>query len=421
MAIGAYAAWMLAQEARALLTRLARLRPFALIEPTLPAAAMLPATQAATERYLVAGRREMRTLLIDFLGWLEGAAHTSASASEAQHRWTVVRLKFNAVLTQFDLFSDVISQRSEHETGVWLRGLDVVAADALTLPGGYYEMPPLVCYLDRGIGAAIRRARTRLPGGGENPVAIIRVPRERMIGNGIAASLVHEVGHQASALLDLRASLRPQLQAMQRNGNVAWQLFERWLGEILSDFWSSARLGISATLGLMAVVGLPAPFVFRLNLDDPHPVPWIRVRISCAIGEALFPHPQWQRVARLWDELYPIDTLDAERRRLFDALLAATPGFVGQLVHHRPPALLGATLAQALAVEQRQPARLHALFRQWQGAPKAMYAAAPSLVFAVLGQARADGALNPEQESHLFSKLLTHWALRSTFAPPVAA
>jgi hypothetical protein len=415
MAIDAYAAWMLAQEARALLTRLARLRPFALIEPMLPAAALQPAAQAATERYLVAGRREMRGLLLGFLGWLGSAAGQGASAAEAQRRWTVVRLKFNAVLTQFDLFNDVISQRSEHETGVWLRGLDVVAADALRLRGGYYQAPPLVCYLDRGIGAAIRRARTRLPGGGENPVAIIRVPRERMVGNGIAASLIHEVGHQASALLDLRASLRPALLAMQQGGEVAWQLFERWLGEILSDFWASARLGISATLGLMGVVGLPAPFVFRVDLSDPHPVPWIRVRLSCAIGEALFPHPQWRRVAKLWSDYYPLEQLDGERRRLFAGLLTAMPGFVGQLVNHRPPALRGATLAEALAVDERRPDRLDALFRRWQSAPKAMYSAAPSLVFAVLGQARADGRLSPEEESHLFMKLLTHWALRSAF------
>ena len=66
------------------------------------------------------------------------------------------------------------------------------------------------------IGAAIRRARTRLPGGGENPVAIVRVPRERMVGTGIASSLVHEVGHQAAALLDLVNSLRPILKGLQR-------------------------------------------------------------------------------------------------------------------------------------------------------------------------------------------------------------
>ena len=166
------------------------------------------------------------------------------------------------------------------------------------MPGGYYEAPPVICYLDRGIGAAIRRARTRLPGGGANPVAIIRVPRERMVGNGIASSLVHEVGHQAAALLDLVNSLRPVLQGLQRgraSERQAWQLWERWISEIVADFWSVARLGVSSTMGLMGVVSLPRPFVFRLNVDDPHPVPWIRVKLSCAMGNALYPHPQWAR------------------------------------------------------------------------------------------------------------------------------
>ncbi len=406
MVISPFAAWMLAQEARALLTRLARVKPFALIEPMLPAAALQPGAQAATERYLVAGRRELHALVIDFLAWLRSAPSRQATAAEAQRRFTILRLRFNAVLTQFDLFNDVISQRSEHDTGVWLCGLDAVAADALALAGDYYEVPPLMCYLDRGIGAAIRRARTRLPGGGENPVAIIRVPRERMVGSGIASSLIHEVGHQATALLDLTTSLRPLLQGMQRNGGMAWRLFERWIGEILSDLWSCARLGISATLGLMGVVGLPRPFVFRLSLDDPHPVPWIRVRLSCAMGQALYPHPQWERLANLWGAYYPLDGIDGPRRRLFAELLAAMPGFVSLLVNHRPRSLLGRSLKEALDVAQRQPAQ--------------MYRAAPSLVFAVLGQARANGQITPEEESHLFAKLLTHWALRSALGSAAA-
>jgi hypothetical protein len=45
-----------------------------------------------------------------------------------------------------------------------------------------------------------------------------------------------------------------------------------------------------------------------------------------------------------------------------------------------------------------------------------MYEASPALVFAVLGQARADGRLSPEDESALLAKLLTHWALASTLA-----
>jgi len=39
---------------------------------------------------------------------------------------------------------------------------------------------------------------------------------------------------------------------------------------------------------------------------------------------------------------------------------------------------------------------------------------APSLVFAVLGQAKADGGLSPEDEGNLLAKLLTFWAMRST-------
>ncbi|MGJ7507419.1 hypothetical protein [Variovorax sp. GT1P44] len=411
MTISPFAAWMLAQEARALLTRLARVKPFALIEPMLPAAALQPGAQAATERYLVAGRREMRAMVLGFLSWLQGAPAERASAAEAQRRFTILRLKFNAVLTQFDLFNDVISQRSEHDTGVWLCGLDIVAADALALPG-YYEVPPLMCYLDRGVGAAIRRARTRLPGGGESPVAVIRVPRERMVGSGIASSLIHEVGHQASALLDLANSLRPLLQGMQRNGGNAWRLFERWIGEILSDFWSCARLGITATVGLMGVVSLPRAFMFRLNLDDPHPVPWIRVRLSCAMGHAMYPHPQWARLAALWESYYPLQGLDAGTRGLFDELLAAMPGFVGLLVDHRPRSLRGRSLREVLGVADHQPAQLAATFQTWRAAPAALYRAPPTLVFAVLGQARANGQLTPEEESHLFAKLLTHWALR---------
>lgn len=403
-----------------MLTRLARVKPFALLEPMLPAAGLQPGAQAATERYLMAGRRELRAMVLDYLAWLRGAPARGATAAEAQRRFTLLRLKFNAVLTQFDMFNDVISQRSEHDTGVWLCGLDALAADALALPGGYYAVPPLVCYLDRGVGAAIRRARTRLPGGGENPVAIIRVPRERMVGSGIASSLIHEVGHQAAALLDLAASLRPLLQGMQRSGGTAWRLFERWIGEILSDFWSCARLGISATLGLMGVVSLPRPFMFRLSLDDPHPVPWIRVHLSCAMGQALYPHAQWDRLAQLWNAYYPLADIDGQRRSLFAELLAAMPGFVGLLVDHRPRSLRGRSLKEALDVAQRQPARLCALFAAWRRAPADMYRAAPSLVFAVLGQARANGQLSPEEESHLFAKLLTHWALRSALGSATA-
>jgi hypothetical protein len=336
---------------------------------------------------------------------------------EAQRRFAIVRLKFNLTLTQFDLFADALTQRSEHMTGVWLGGLDVAAADALALPGNFYRPPPVVCYLDRGVGAAIRRARTRLPGGGRNPVAIVRVPRERMVGTGIASSLVHEVGHQAAALLDLVRSFSPVLRGLQRTQSAertAWLLWERWISEIVADFWSVARLGVASTLGLMGVVSLPRSFMFRLSPDDPHPIPWVRVRLSCALGQALFPHAQWEKLAATWEDFYPIDGLSRGVREVLAALFATMQGLVALLVNHRPRSLHGLSLQEALATSELQPAQLSALFHQWRTQPGAARATPPTLAFAVLGQARMDGHLTPQRESSLVAQLLESWALRST-------
>ncbi len=414
---GSSAAWMLAQEARALLTRLDRVKPFALHETMVPAASVSSEAQRAIEGLLYKGRRELRIRVRRYMDWVTGPLGRLATPEQMQERFTFLRLRFNSVLTQFDIFADVLTQRSEHETGVWLAGLDTLAADALAVPGGYFMPPPVICYLDRGHGAAIRRARTRLAGGAENPVAVIRVPRERMIGSGIGSSLIHEIGHQGAALLDLVNSLRPVLQGMQRGVGelqVAWQLYERWISEIVADFWSVARLGISATTGLMAVVSLPRPFVFRIDFDDPHPAPWIRLKLSAALGGALYPHPQWQALARLWESFYPLKGLDDQRRAMLENLETAMPALVSLLVNHRPTRLRGRTLGDVLHTVERQPEQLRAYYRAWGESPAAMKAAPPSLVFAVIGQARAAGEITPAQESSLLAGLLTHWALRRT-------
>ena len=101
---------------------------------------------------------------------------------------------------------------------------------------------------------------------GESPVAVVRVPRERMVGTGVASSLVHEVGHQGAALLDLVNALRAPLQAKQEAGGphaIAWRMWERWISEIVADFWSVGRVGVASTTGLIGVVSLPRAFVFR--------------------------------------------------------------------------------------------------------------------------------------------------------------
>src|SRR5262249_8257860 len=117
MNASSYAHWMLDQEARALLARLARVKPFVLSQPMLPAASLLPAAQIAIERFLANGRCELKERVQDFLGWLH-AEGAQASPMDAQRRFVFLKLRFNAVLSQLDLFHQVITQRSENELGV---------------------------------------------------------------------------------------------------------------------------------------------------------------------------------------------------------------------------------------------------------------------------------------------------------------
>jgi hypothetical protein len=191
-------------------------------------------------------------------------------------------------------------------------------------------------------------------------------------------------------------------------------MWERWLSEIAADFWAVARVGITSTLGLISIVSLPRAFVFRITTEDPHPFPWIRVIVSCAVGDLLYPHPQWQQLAGLWRSLYPLDHLDVPRRGLIHRLTNSVPQLVRVLAEVRPPSLRGRTLADTLIYDELSPERLSSVFESWREQPRRLWSAPPTLVFAVFGRARITGRLSPDSEDQLLGKLITRWALAST-------
>lgn len=404
----------LEMEAMSLLDRVQNLRPFALHMPMV-GAALSTHTLATLDAHINKMRQRLAKMIADYIQWLRGVDPSEHSAVQAHRQYSFLRLHFNDVLGQFDLFSDVVTQRAEHEHGIWLAGLDVVATDALSLSREHYLTPPVMTYLDRGLGAAIRRIRTRLPGDAKNPVAIIRIPRERMVGSGVASSLVHEVGHQGSVLLDLINSFRPVLQSLQKGmGDLkrAWRMWERWISEIIADFWAVAKIGVGATLGLMSVLSLPRPFIFRINNFDPHPIPWIRVKLSCTMGFMLYPHPQWGRLEKIWETYYPIKRLSVKQKSVLAPLERSLTSFVSLLIHHRPKALKGKTLQSVLANPNRHPNKLREMWERGISIEQlCLYP--PVLVLGMLGQARADGKLSSLAEGELLRKLFERWALRN--------
>src|SRR6187551_2664493 len=131
---------LLENEARSLLTRLDRVEPFSMQETTVPAASIPRESMIAIDRMLLAGRSKLRTMVLAFIRWIRSPRSQGVAPQIAQRRFTILRLRFNAALTQLDIFADALTQRSESETGILLSGLDVAAKDALILSGNYYEI-----------------------------------------------------------------------------------------------------------------------------------------------------------------------------------------------------------------------------------------------------------------------------------------
>jgi hypothetical protein len=190
-----------------------------------------------------------------------------------------------------------------------------------------------------------------------------------------------------------------------------WQAWDRWISEILADLWAVSRVGISATCGLMSVVSLPRAFVLRINLDDPHPAPWIRVKLSLAMGRALYPHPQWARLERIWELQYPRSQMNDKQRQTFAELDQSIGEFIHMLLAVHPPTLGGRNLGTVLRLPDRHPQALLACWQEVRRRPQQMLADTPTLAFAVLGQARFSGLLPAPQELQVIAELLQRWAL----------
>ncbi len=383
-------------EALALRARLNRVQPFSVQETMVAAASPSVEAMRGIEGHIANSVSSLRPAVDEFITWMDACPPPAT----AQERFALLRLRFNLFLDRFDVYADVITQRSEQPTGLWLAGLDALAEDFLVAGVDRSALPPLVCYLARGRGAAIRRARTRFPDGELNPVGIVRLPRERMIGSGVASSLAHEVGHQGVVILNLLEPARAAIRGLSLSG--PWV---DWISEILADFWAVSCLGVSATVGLLAVVTLPPPFVFRLNDDDVHPTPYLRTLLSAEIGRRIFPDPQWQVLADTWRRLYPLESASAKLQPTLRQWLPEIPAVAHALVSLQFPTLRSSLQAH-LGAARRRPERLRAI------AARGLESASPSLAIAALGQARADGTLSPEAEARILGKLLRRWALR---------
>jgi len=241
-------------------------------------------------------------------------------------------------------------------------------------------------------------ARTRLSHGRENPVAIVRVPRERMVGSGIAIVVVPRSGTSGRGRCSTwcrRCGRRWGRAVRPARMSCPGGCTSGWISEIVGGLLGGGAIGHIGADARVDGGGQPSQgvCVSQPRWTIPHPVP----------GSACVKFARWDRSCtrmtsgggcpRAWQEFFP-------RGRTGRGAAGVLPAAAGADARSScaswpgPPARRrceGWLCGRRWRTAEREPEALRREYLRWRRHPRAMYALRPALAFAVLGQARASG------------------------------
>lgn len=275
-----------------------------------------------------------------------------------------IELALSQSFVFFDTYVDVLTQRASARLGPLMAGCDMLARDALKRPHPLLaaSADPLV-YCDRGFGASMLRAGVRFPGGARNPVPLIQIPYEKLHRKYTLSSIYHEAGHEATVRLGLQRELQALLRrAVLDAGGSGTQadLFALWSNEIGPDFWAFCGCGPAQALGARDILALPPANVFRIGAGDPHPPPYLRVRLAFEWCRQQWGPGDWDAHDRDWQLLYPLHALSRATRRFFEHTAALLPAVATALRGGALHALGGRPIAALFDLDALAPAQLEA-------------------------------------------------------------
>ncbi|MEV6847950.1 hypothetical protein [Actinoplanes sp. NPDC051411] len=367
---------------------------------------------AALEDYL---QRNVRARLAGMVAELVAEAAALQRAYDGgpdpdRARSGVLRLRgrYLQVETILDFYGDAVNSRTNPRLRALLLGFDTLAGDSMAaiLNQAGIDVPLALVYLDTGLGAAILEAGVRLwDHGHPSPAAAIKLTRHNL---SYPTALLHETGHQVAHLTgwntELAAALGERLAPRSAELTAVWQ---GWTHEVAADVHAFAQAGWAPTAALINVVDGGTPAVYRMQLGDPHPFPFVRVLFNVALCRRWFGAGPWDDVAAAWMQRHPLEAAAPAVRAITNASLAALDDIVDVCTRQPMAAFQGRPLCAVLDPRRVSPAALGALARQ--AGPSLLSSAylrrrEPLRILALLAsRAVTDSARAGEHRDHLLA------------------
>jgi hypothetical protein len=254
------------------------------------------------------------------------AATTAEQLEQLRRRILRFRTRYLQVETALDFYGHAINSRTTPRLAALLRSCDILATRSMedVLVPLRRDVPPVLTYVDKGLGASILRAGLRLwDGGSLSPAAAIKVTRQNLYR---PTALIHETGHQVAHIVgwneELAAALSAALAAEPPELAATWA---GWSSEIAADTYAFAHTGYGSVAALHDVVSAESPTVLRFILGDPHPIAYLRVLLGVQMCIRFFGAGPWDDLGRAWIRVYPTSSATPEVRALVERSVPLLP------------------------------------------------------------------------------------------------
>jgi hypothetical protein len=285
------------------------------------------------------------------------SACDEAELERLHHRVVAFKRRYSQAEIVLDFYGDAVNTRTSPRLAALLTACDTLATRSMITvlrPLGC-AIPPVLTYVDKGMGASILRAGLRLwDAGAISPVAAIKIVRHNLL---FPTSLLHEAGHQVAHLTGWTDELAA---AVERGlgGSSAATTWAGWASEVTADVLAFAHTGYAAVAGLHEVVAGDARQVFRYPLGDPHPIPYLRVLFGVQMCRRMFGSGPWDDLGEVWTRSYPLSQADGSVRELIEQSLTDLPQLVEMCLLTPWRAFGGRALVALVDPIEVSPARL---------------------------------------------------------------
>jgi hypothetical protein len=331
-----------------------------------------PEAWDALERYLGTAIHRSLSGAVDRLKQQAAALHRAAGTAKttkelerARSRLVDFRRSYLRTETALDFYADAINTRTNPKIAALLRGCDILAHRSMrrVLDQLGKPTPPVLTYLDKGLGASILKAGLRLwDGSTENPAAAIKIVRHNLYR---PTSLIHEAGHQVAHITGWNDQLALTLErGLSGRSADAAEVWAGWASEIAADAFAFIHTGYAAVAGLHDVLAGDDAFVFRHTPGDPHPINYIRVLLGIEMCRRFFGPGPWDRMALAWKQNHPLENAEPEVRELLRHSMPMLPKIVEITLLTPMQAFRGRTPAALVDPQQVKPETLIQLERR---------------------------------------------------------